>query len=61
MHFHALRTRKAGNARFVEFKLLLAGSSTVAESHTLCDALEEAVASALPRTQVTIHVEPLPD
>ncbi len=56
-----LRTRKAGNARFVEFKLLLAGSSTVAESHTLCDALEEAVASALPRTQVTIHVEPLPD
>jgi cation diffusion facilitator family transporter len=57
--FHALRTRKAGAARFIDFHLLLPGETSVRESHALCDRLEESIASRLARASVTIHVEPL--
>lgn len=56
--FHALRTRKAGARRFVEFHLLVPGRMTVASSHQLCDRIEAALEAELPRTHVTIHVEP---
>ena len=63
--FHALRTRKAGAMRFVEFHLTVPGEMSVRESHALCDRLEESIASHLARASVTIHVEPqeahLPD
>jgi cation diffusion facilitator family transporter len=56
--YHALRTRKAGATRFIEFHLLLPGETSVRESHALCDRLEESIASHLARASVTIHVEP---
>jgi len=56
--FHALRTRKAGARRFVELHLLVPGTMTVASSHSLCDRIEAALAAHLPKTHVTIHVEP---
>jgi cation diffusion facilitator family transporter len=56
--FHALRTRKAGARRFVEFHLLVPGTTNVAESHQLCDRIEAALTAHLPKSQVTIHVEP---
>jgi len=56
--FHALRTRKAGATRFIEFHLLLPGETSVSESHALCDRLEASIASHLARASVTIHVEP---
>lgn len=55
-----LRTRYAGNRRFVEFNLLLPGEWSVTRSHDLCDALEEAVRAEFPATDVVIHVEPAP-
>lgn len=55
-----LRTRYAGNRRFVEFNLLLPGEWSVTQSHDLCDALEEAVRAEFPATDVVIHVEPAP-
>jgi cation diffusion facilitator family transporter len=57
--YHALRTRKAGARRFIEFHLLVPGSVTVAASHVLCDRLETAIAARLAQTAITIHVEPL--
>jgi cation diffusion facilitator family transporter len=57
--FHALRTRKAGATRFVDFHLTVPGETSVSESHALCDRLEESIASHLARASVTIHVEPL--
>ncbi|MBK6335160.1 MAG: cation transporter [Betaproteobacteria bacterium] len=57
--FHALRTRKAGSRRFLEFHLTVPGALTVAESHLLCDRIEAALEAALPRANVTIHVEPV--
>ncbi len=56
--FHALRTRKAGATRFVEFHLTVPGETSVRESHALCDRLEESIASHLAKASVTIHVEP---
>jgi len=56
--FHALRTRKAGAQRFIEFHLLVPGTMTVASSHALCDRIEAALAARLARVHVTIHVEP---
>jgi cation diffusion facilitator family transporter len=56
--FHALRTRKAGATRFVEFHLTVPGETSVRESHALCDRLEASIASHLARASVTIHVEP---
>lgn len=56
--FHALRTRKSGSRRFLEFHLLVPGTMSVAESHDLCDRIEAALTSHLAKAQVTIHVEP---
>lgn len=53
-----LRTRKAGPRRFIEFNLLLPGTTSVSDSHALCDKLEAAIDAALPKTFVSIHVEP---
>ena len=56
--FHALRTRKAGATRFVEFHLTMPGETSVRDSHALCDRLEASIASHLAKASVTIHVEP---
>jgi len=58
-HFKDLKTRKSGARRFVEFKLFVSGRTTVAKSHTLCDAIEAAIEKNLKNTIVTIHVEPI--
>jgi len=56
--FHALRTRKAGARRFIEFHLLVPGETRVSESHVLCDRIEESITGELAKSSVTIHVEP---
>lgn len=59
--FHALRTRKSGSMRFIDFHFLVPGSMTVQESHDLCTAMEKELATLWPQVQTTIHVEPLED
>jgi cation diffusion facilitator family transporter len=56
--FHALRTRKAGARRFLEFHLLVPGTISVADAHALCDRIEAALMAKLARAEITIHVEP---
>ena len=56
--YRALRTRKAGPRRFLEFSLLLPGHTSVGEAHRLCDRIEAAFAERWPNVSVTIHVEP---
>lgn len=55
---HDVRTRSAGRATFVDFHLVVPGEMTVAESHAICDRLENALEVTIPGTVVTIHVEP---
>jgi cation diffusion facilitator family transporter len=57
--FAALRTRKAGAKRFIEFSLMLEHDMTVEASHALCDKIEAAIAARFPTAIIHIHVEPL--
>lgn len=57
--FHALRTRKAGGRRFVDFHLLLPGEISVQDAHDVTHRIEDAVESVYPRTETTVHVEPI--
>ena len=55
---HDLRMRYAGRLTFLEFHLVVPGSMTVAESHAICDRIEEALKVEMAHLNITIHVEP---
>ncbi len=55
---HDLRMRHAGKLTFLEFHLVVPGSMTVAESHTICDHIEDALRAEMQHLVITIHVEP---
>jgi cation diffusion facilitator family transporter len=55
---HDLRMRIAGRVTYLEFHLVVPGSMTVAESHAICDRIEEALKSEMDDLVITIHVEP---
>jgi cation diffusion facilitator family transporter len=55
---HALRSRTAGQHRFIEFHLVVPGSMSVEASHAICDRLEAALRTSIADCSVTIHVEP---
>lgn len=55
---HDIRTRHAGQARFVEFHLVVPGEMSVDDAHGICDRIEAGLRSELPDTRITIHVEP---
>ncbi len=57
--YHALRTRKSGSTRFVDFHLLVPGDTTVKRAHDLCCLIEDQIEHTLRDVEVTIHVEPL--
>ena len=59
MTYHALRTRRAGTRRFADFHLLVPGDMTVQAAHEIGDRIEGAMRSALPKTEITVHVEPI--
>jgi cation diffusion facilitator family transporter len=55
---HDLRMRHAGKLTFLEFHLVVPGSMSVAESHAICDHIEEVLQAEMQHLVVTIHVEP---
>ena len=55
---HDLRTRQGGRLTFLEFHLVVPGSMTVADSHAICDRIEEALKAEMGHLVITIHVEP---
>ena len=57
MAFHNLRSRKAGNYKYVDFHLNLDPDMTVREAHEICDQIEEEIKKAFDHMEVTIHVE----
>lgn len=59
--FHALRTRESGARRFVELHMLVPGNWTIQRGHELAEQLELDIRSALPRSTVLTHLEPLGD
>ena len=57
---HDIRTRQAGQMTFIDFHLVVPGAMSVAEAHTICDAIEARLLEVVERAQITIHVEPEP-
>ena len=55
---HDLRMRQAGRLTFLQFHLVVPGNMSVADSHAICDRIEEALLAEMPHLVVTIHVEP---
>lgn len=55
---HALRTRHAGKATFIDFHLVVFSAMTVGEAHDICDRIEDALKAELPGALINIHVEP---
>ncbi len=55
---HDVRTRRSGQATFIEFHLVVPGAMSVFDAHEICDRLERAINSAIPGARATIHVEP---
>ncbi len=57
VNYHGLRTRKAGNYKYVDFHLNVPAGMSVKEAHDLCDAIEAEIKNVMGLTEVTIHVE----
>ena len=55
---HDLRTRKAGSHRIIDFHLTVCKGMTVEFSHSITEMLEEKINKELPRSDITIHIEP---
>jgi cation diffusion facilitator family transporter len=55
---HALRTRHAGKATFIDFDLVVAANMSVSQAHEICDRLEAAIRKVPLGAIVNIHVEP---
>jgi cation diffusion facilitator family transporter len=56
---HDLRTRYAGDRRFIEFHLEVDGETTVEKGHGICDFAEKAVSRLFSSiVEITAHLEP---
>lgn len=59
--FHALRTRQAGQRRFISMHVLVPGEWSVQKGHALCEQIERDIISMMPKTTVFTHLESLED
>lgn len=56
---HDLRTRSSGAHDFVQFHIWVDPAMTVAQAHTLMEALEGRLHAAFPGVELLIHVDPV--
>ena len=59
MKYHALRTRRSGAQRFVDYHLLVPGRLPVKAAHDAEVAIGNAIGLAVPGMEITAHIEPL--
>ncbi len=57
--FHDLRTRRSGSEIFLEIHLDIHRQMSFVEAHDLSEEVGRAIESAIPRSQVTVHADPL--
>ena len=55
---HAVRIRSSGANWFVDMHVTMDGNMSLKDSHTLTEKVEKKVRSILPKSDVTVHVEP---
>jgi cation diffusion facilitator family transporter len=56
--YHDLRTRVAGNYRFIDIHIQIPEDVSVGSAHKYCDKIENELTSVYENLTVTIHVEP---
>ncbi len=56
--YHDLRTRLAGNYKFIDIHIQLPESESVGDAHSYCDRIENELKNSYNNLTVTIHVEP---
>ena len=56
--FHQLRTRRAGNSRFIEFHIKVDPQMTVVSSHDITRKLKQTIRERFSPSTITIHIEP---
>lgn len=61
VHFHALRTRRAGRRAFVSLHLLVPGDWSVQRGHDLAEQVEARLRAVLEHATVFTHLEPAED
>lgn len=59
MKYHALRTRRSGNRRFVDYHLLVPGKLHVKSAHDCEIGIGQSIRVAVPGVEVNAHIEPL--
>jgi len=58
VNYHDLRTRVAGNYRFIDLHINIPSSESVGNAHQYCDKIENELTDIYENLTVTIHVEP---
>jgi cation diffusion facilitator family transporter len=58
VNYHELRTRVAGNYRFIDLHIDMPKDLSVESAHKYCDMIEGKLTSRFENLNVTIHVEP---
>ncbi len=56
--YHELRTRRAGDRRYVDLHLQFQGGTSLEDAHRTAHEVQEEIADRLPRADVLIHLEP---
>ncbi|MRR55245.1 MAG: cation transporter [Deltaproteobacteria bacterium] len=56
--FHRLRSRKSGSARFIDMHIVVPRKWSIEEAHKESDRIETEIRTALPNTEVIIHIDP---
>lgn len=59
VNYHELRTRIAGNYRFLDLHLELPKDQSIEDAHKYCDMIENTLTEKFGNLNVTIHVEPI--
>jgi cation diffusion facilitator family transporter len=56
--YHDLRTRAAGNYKFLDIHIQIPETESVGNAHNYCDRIEEELKSSFRNLTINIHVEP---
>lgn len=58
IEYNSLRTRKSGNKRFIEFKLLFPGQQMLSEAYGLSSHIKSKILHHYPNSEVNIYLQP---
>jgi cation diffusion facilitator family transporter len=61
VEYHALRTRRAGARRFIDFHVLVPGAWTVQRGHDMLERIEADIRAHFANASILTHLEPIED